>query len=260
MSSKKTQTKTATTSLTNTPKNVLIGTPCVDGKVDAWYVNSLADTIRVAMANNVYIKPIFLVNEDSLPMARNELFKIAYENNFNQLIFINADIGWDPLALMEIIYADKAVIGLPYPTRNEAYENYSVEIENPGKLTQDEKTGYIKVFQHGAGFLKMDRVVIEALWNSNTFLEYKGKQLKCICEYQNANLVFNSDEVALCNKIKNLGFDIWTQPKFTCIRTGTKVYSGSYQNNIDALKQQASIFNSNSLSGENVGNYTADLF
>jgi hypothetical protein len=260
MSSKKTQSKTTTTSSTKNFKSVLIGTPSMDGKLDAWYVNSLTDTIRVAMANNVYVKPVFLAYENVLPMAKNELFKIAYENNFDHIIFINADVSWDPLALMEIIHAKEPVIGLPCSIRSENSESYNIILEDLNKIVQDEKNGLVKVFQHGTEFFKIDRNVLEALWNSSISLEFRGRQLKLIWEYQNQNSIFNSEDIVLCDKIKKLGFDIWTNPKFTCTQTGSKVYTGNFQKYIDGLKQQADTLNSNLLLEKNIINNTSALF
>ena len=260
MASKKAQTTQTLPASANTPKTVLIGTPCLDGKIDAWYVNSLTDTIRVAMANNVYVKPIFLAYESILPMARNELFKIAYEAKFDHLIFIDSDVSWEPLALMEVIHSEKQVVGLPYPLKNENPGNYNISIGDANNIVQDEKTGYIKVANHGTGFLKIDRVVIEALWNSNTFLEFREKQLKYICEYQGQYTYFMGEDVVLCNKIRELGFDIWVNPKTTCIHIGNKIYTGNFQEYINNVRQQNAVINSNLLSAESITNSTVDLF
>lgn len=257
MAKKSETTQTQPTTAANF-KTVLIGTPCLDGKLDAWYVNSLVDTIRVAMANNVYVKPIFLAYESILPMARNELFRVAYDNKFDHLIFIDSDVAWEPLALMEMIYTDKPVVGLPYPLKNENPGNFNISLGDPNSITQDERTGYIKVLNHGTGFLKIDKVVIEALWNTNVSLEFRDKQLKYICEYQGQYSSFMGEDIVLCNKIRELGFDIWVNPKTTCMHIGNKIYTGNFQDYLNTIKQQVALMNANSVSAENVA--TVDLF
>lgn len=259
MASKKTQSTQTLPLTANSPKTVLIGTPSLDGKLDAWYVNSLVDTIRIAMANNVFVKPIFLAYESILPMARNEIFKLAYEGEYDHLIFIDADVAWEPLALLEVIHTDKPVVGIPYPLKGENPGHYNISLGNLKDIVQDEKTGYVKVLNHGTGFLKIDKVVIKALWESSISLEFREKQLKYICEYQAQNSIFVGEDVALCNKITNLGFDIWTNPKTTCLHVGNKIYTGYYQGYLETIKQQNNILNSSLLSGENIAN-TIDLF
>lgn len=260
---KKSQTQTTPTAsnpaTTSNPKTVLIGTPSLDGKLDAWYVNSLVDTIRLAMVNNVFIKPIFLAYESILPMARNEIFKVAYDNKFDHLIFIDSDVAWDPATLMEVIHSDKPVVGVPYPLKNENPGNYNISLGDVTNMVQDEKTGYIKVINHGTGFLKIDREVIEALWNSNVLLEFRDKQLKYICEYQGLYTAFVGEDIVLCNKIRDLGYDIWVNPKTTCLHVGNKIYSGNYQEYIAMIRQQVAM--SNTVSAENaISTSTVDLF
>jgi hypothetical protein len=55
-------------------KKVLIATPCLDQKVDAYFVHSLCESIKLGLKNGLDIKCIFLANESILPMARNGCF------------------------------------------------------------------------------------------------------------------------------------------------------------------------------------------
>ena len=217
-------------------KTVLIGTPTLDGKLDAWYVNSLSDTIKLGMLNNIFIKPIFLAYESILPMSRNELFKIAYDNNFDCLVQIDADVSWEPQALIEIILAKEPVVALPYPLKSEDGGNYNVNLGDPRLLTVNE-AGYVKVVTTGAGIIKIDRPVIEALWNSNVFVQFRDKQLKNICEYVATYSSFVGEDITLCNKIRELGFDIWVNTKTNCLHIGNKIYPGNFQAYLNAVVQ-----------------------
>ena len=69
-------------------KKVLIATPCLDGKVDAWFVNSLYESTKLGLQNDVMFQPVFLANESILPMARNELLNLAYQQGYDDLVFI----------------------------------------------------------------------------------------------------------------------------------------------------------------------------
>ena len=218
------------------PKTVLIGTPTLNGTLDAWYVNALCDTIKLGIMNNIFIKPIFLAYESILPMSRNELFKIAYDNKFDALIQIDADVGWDPGSLIEIILAKEQVIGLPYPLKTEGGGNYNTNLGDPRLLTVNEN-GYIKVLSTGAGCLKIERPVIEALYNSNVTVQFRDKELKNICEYLTQYSALIGEDVTLCNKIRELGFDIWVNPKTTCIHIGNKIYPGDFQVYVNAVQQ-----------------------
>jgi hypothetical protein len=63
-------------------KKVLIATPCLDQKVDAYFVHSLCESIKLGLQRKLDIRCVFLANESILPMARNELFALAYKENY----------------------------------------------------------------------------------------------------------------------------------------------------------------------------------
>ena len=94
-------------------KRVLIATPCLDGKVDAWFVNSLYESTKLGLQNNVMFQPVFLANESILPMARNELLNLAYVDNYDVMVFIDDDEEWDPKVLLEIVQSSRDVVAVP---------------------------------------------------------------------------------------------------------------------------------------------------
>ena len=68
-------------------KKVLIGTPAHDGRLDVWYTNSLVNTIKRSFSEGYSIDPIYTSFDSLIQRARNSLFKIAVEQNFDYLFF-----------------------------------------------------------------------------------------------------------------------------------------------------------------------------
>jgi len=94
-------------------KKVLIATPCLDGKVDAWFVNSLYESTKLGLKNNVMFQPVFLAYESILPMARNELLNLAYQQEYDVMVFIDDDEEWKAEILLEIVQSPKDVVAVP---------------------------------------------------------------------------------------------------------------------------------------------------
>jgi GT2 family glycosyltransferase len=207
-------------------KKVLIATPCLDQKVDAYFVHSLCESIKLGIKNDLDIRCVFLANESILPMARNELFKLAYDENYDIMVFIDDDEYWDEKALIEIIQSKKDVITVPVVNKGDTKIGYNVWLgEDKEKDTDD----YIKIEKCGTGFLKLSRKVIVDLWNSNTELFFRNKSLKNICEYTFENGSFIGEDITLSKKIKELGYDIWLNPKHTVSHIGNKMYKGDFK-------------------------------
>jgi len=207
-------------------KKVLIATPCLDQKVDAYFVHSLCESIKLGIKNNLDIRCVFLANESILPMARNELFRLAYDEKYDIMVFIDDDEYWDEKALIEIIQSEKYVITVPVVNKGDKNIGYNVWL---GEDKEKDTDGYIKIEKCGTGFLKLTRKVIVDLWNTNTELFFRNKSLKNICEYTFENGSFIGEDIALTKKIKELGYGIWLNPKHTVSHIGNKMYKGDFK-------------------------------
>ena len=208
-------------------KKILIATPCLDQKVDAYFVHSLCESIKLGIKNDLDIRCVFLANESILPMARNELFALAYKENYDTMIFIDDDESWKEHALIEIIQSNKDVVTLPVVNKSDTDIGFNVWLNK--NLEKDPSDGYIKINKCGTGFLKLSRKVIDDLWNSNTELLFRNKKLKNICEYTYVNGDFIGEDIKLTKKIKELGYDIWLNPNYTVSHIGNKMYKGDFK-------------------------------
>ena len=211
-----------------TTKRVLIATPCLDQKVDAYFVHSLCESIKLGLGHNIDIRCIFLANESILPMARNELFNLAYKDGYDAMVFIDDDEYWTAQALIDIIKSDKHVVTVPVVNKSDK-EPLTYNIWIPQNMEKDPADGYFKVQKTGTGFLKMSRKVVEDLWTSNPEIEFRGKKLRNICEYSSLNGGFVGEDIMLSRKILELGYDIWVNPHYTVSHIGNKMYKGDFK-------------------------------
>lgn len=208
-------------------KKILIATPCLDQKVDAYFVHSLCESIKLGLRHDLDIKCVFLANESILPMARNELFALAYRENYDTAVFIDDDEYWDAQVLIDIILSDKDVVSVPVVNKTDKDETFNVWLKKNAE--KDETDGYLKIDKCGTGFLKLSRKILEDLWESNTELVFRGKKLKNICEYTYVNGDFVGEDITLSVKIKELGYDIWVNPSKTVSHIGNKMYTGNFK-------------------------------
>lgn len=214
-------------------KDILIATPCLYGKVDAYYVHSLNESIKLGLKKNINLKAIFLANESILTIARNELINLAYNGNYESMVFIDDDELWEPDSLLEIIESVKDVVALPVVNKGDERLEYNVNF----RITEnymDNLDRYIKVKSVGTGFLKLSRKVIVDLCESNPIISFRGKQLYNVFEFGYSNSSFIGEDILLCKKITELGHTIWVNPKYTVSHMGTKMYQGNFakSNNI----------------------------
>jgi hypothetical protein len=109
--------------LTNHAVNIRILTPCFGSTCFTNYVASLLKTTN--LFNRLGIKyEIDFCNSDSLvPRARNNMLANALcDPGTSHIMFIDADIEWNPYDILKLLLADKGVIGGIYPLKSFRWE------------------------------------------------------------------------------------------------------------------------------------------
>jgi len=215
-------------------KKVLVGTPSYDGKLEAWYVNSLINTIRLGVELDIEIIPIFLSYDSLVQRARNDLFRIAIENNYDTLFFIDSDVEWNVEWFFNILKRSEPIVGGALIKKSEK-ESYTVKIINK-ELNYSEDGKIIEVDGVGTGFLKIDRFALEKLWSDSEEYIHEGIRQRMVFNItidENKDLV--SEDYVLCQKWKKLGYKVWIDPEITCNHIGVKKYEGNLMNFLKKL-------------------------
>jgi hypothetical protein len=208
-------------------QKILIATPCLDQKVDAYFVHSLCESIKLGIKHDLDIRCVFLANESILPMARNELFNLAYHENYDAMVFIDDDEYWNERCLIDTLLSKKDVVTVPVVNKGDKEITFNIWLSKHKET--DDADGYIKVDKSGTGFLKLSRKIIVDLWESNTELVFRNKKLKNICEYTYENGSFVGEDITLTKKIKELGYTVWCNPHHTVSHIGNKMYTGDFK-------------------------------
>lgn len=203
----------------------MIGTPALDGKVEAWYVDSLVRTVKAGFANGVEVSPLLLINESILPMARNELVNYAVGGDVDCLVFIDSDQAWDEKCFLDVVTSDLDVIGVPVVNKSDQ-EGYNVFLDSETEVPED---GIVYVDAIGTGFLKISRAALSDLYEKSEDVYFRGKSMKHVFEYLRLpSSSFMGEDVVLCKKLQALGYKIAVDTRWTCTHVGTKVWRGDF--------------------------------
>ena len=211
---------------------VLIATPAHDGRLDVWYTTSLVNSVRIAQDNGIFLHPVFMSYDALVQRARNDLFRLALE--YDAVIWIDSDLEWNPMWIMELLGSGKDVIGGTYRKKTDDAELYTVKTKD---LTTTD--GLIKVDGLGMGFLKMSKKAVQALWDASQPYQNEGREGRMICDIQIVDGQLVSEDNVVIRKLADLGFDIWLDPRMTCCHIGTKKFYGNFEDFAKRLTAQA---------------------
>jgi hypothetical protein len=124
------------------------------------YVTSLLKTCAWLEAEKIPHDVFFLGNESLIPRARNQCAWKALAYGWDQLFFIDADIGWTLEDFKALYISEREVIAGTYPVKT-----YPIRLaHNPlpfgAKNTQGDETEVLNV---PTGFMRINRSVLEQL-------------------------------------------------------------------------------------------------
>ena len=214
------------------PRKVLIGTPSYDGKVDVWYANSLVNTIRMSYEKDVVIVPVYMSYDSLVQRARNDLVKLAIEEDFDDLIFIDADQEWDPAWVFKLLDSDKDVVAGTVVKKSDEV-SFNVKALKEGMKTEED--GLIEVDCVGTGFMRISKSALKQVWDVSTEYKNEGKTCRMVFDIKIENGDLVSEDNVFCKKWHDLGGKVYIDPNMTCNHIGVKKYGGNFMEYIKAI-------------------------
>jgi hypothetical protein len=117
------------------PLSVVILTPCYGSQCYVNYISSLLNTMALFTKLGLKLRVEFCKNDSLVSRARNNLIaKAMHDKETTHMIFIDADITWNPVDIIKLILADKNIVGGVYPIKNYDWS----KLVNPDKDTVKE--------------------------------------------------------------------------------------------------------------------------
>jgi hypothetical protein len=175
-----------------------------------------------------------MTNESLISRARNTLTsKFLYNKESTHLMFIDADIGWEPWHLLVMLNAQKDVIGGLYPMKSLPVKwcvNGFEGAQEEGPLQEVSKTG--------TGFMLIKREVFEKLNQhpaTKPFINDIGlpselnPYMKTYFDTAVRENRYYSEDWTFCENWRDLGGQVWVDKRVLLKHTGTYVFDFNTQ-------------------------------
>lgn len=215
-------------------KRILIATPSYDGTVDVWYTNALHKTTILGLQNDVYFHPVFMSYDALIQRSRNDLIALAKENDFDGILWIDGDIEWVPEWALDAVKSGKDVFGLPCIKKSITEESYNVKAKPEQLVTNDQ--GLMSVESIGTGFLYLSKEAINYLWDNSQAYIHNGNDRRWIFEVKIQDGDIISEDVLMCQKLREGGFEVFIDPSKTCNHVGKLKFQGNFESFIERIK------------------------
>jgi len=99
--------------------NVMIATPCYGAMVTEGYLQSIVSAIQILHSAGVQCTLFTMGNESLITRARNACvaFFLSADVEFTHLLFIDADIKFNPHTILRLLQFNKPVVAAAYPKK-----------------------------------------------------------------------------------------------------------------------------------------------
>ena len=97
--------------------NVMIATPMYGGVCHGSFMKSIIVLFDVLRANGHKVDFIDISNESLIHRARNALTELFLRSNFDYLLFIDADEGFDAPGILRMINENLDIVAAPVPMK-----------------------------------------------------------------------------------------------------------------------------------------------
>lgn len=214
--------------------SILIALPCYGGMVSDKTAKGLFNLGKELRTNGIDHGLITLANESLVTKARSRISNFFLNNtNYESVMFIDADIGFEPNDVLKLISHKRDIVCGAYPMKGIPLK-YNYNISQP-PVAED---NLIKIENIGFGFAMIHRRVFETIRENYPELKYTpslGHSNYPIteAEYHNSYHFFNEmkkgdsflpEDFSFFERATDVGFTVWLDTTIKLSHVGSHVF------------------------------------
>lgn len=205
-------------------RHLRIAVPAYTGHVTADTSHSLNEGILLLHEAGVKLSFDYVCGSCYLDHARNVLATCFMESEATDLLFVDADLGFAPEAMLRIASLTRPFVAGIYSKKSDKTEfpvTFDVE-----ELWSDED-GLIEAATVPTGFLRLNRAVFEAM-SYEEYVDNQGKPWRGYFECGSRNGVYWGEDTRFCLDWRAMGGKIHVIPDLTFAHNGLKAWKGNW--------------------------------
>ena len=209
---------------------VHIAMPCYGGMLTESTFMSFIKWANTARQLNIDWTLETMVNESLISRARNTLTaKFLHMPDATHLMFVDADIGWEPWHLLVLLNKDVDVIGGLYPMKTMPIK----WVVNGFDGAEEGPDGFQEVSKTGTGFLLMKKHVFEKMNSHPAVKQYKNdigldpvydQYLKTYFDTAVRQNRYYSEDWTFCENWRDIGGKIYVDKRVLLRHSGSYVF------------------------------------
>jgi hypothetical protein len=246
--------------------SIFVGVPMYGGKCEGHFAKSLIGLATICATHAIKMTPFFLHNESLVQRARNYVVDEFLRSNHTHLMFIDADIAFNPTDVLTLLSLQTSntekyqIMTGPYSKKTIAWEKVKSAVEkgygknpfdlshftgdyvfNPLKEIKEFRIDEtVEVSEAGTGFMMIPKSVFEKYAKEYPQYSYKPDHLRSEefdgsreiiayfdCGIDPVSKRYLSEDYFFCKNARDIGISIHMCPWMQLHHIGTYIYRGS---------------------------------
>ena len=212
---------------------IWVAIPAYTGEICVQNAHSVNVEIYDAINKKIPLVVTYHIGDSMISRCRNLMVMKFLESDFTEMIFLDADVAFEPGTLCRLAEHPVDIVGAAYPFKTEEI-GFPVRWLNQDLLYSDEN-GLLEVYAMPAGCLRISRKAIEAMIAKFPELEYaeaKASQGKAyaLFDFIRKDGIFYGEDYVFCALAKEAGFKIYCDPDVKMEHIGPKRHHGHLGN------------------------------
>jgi hypothetical protein len=252
------------------PPHIVIGTPCYGGNVTQHYMISMIRLQAACIARKIALSFRLLGGDALITRARNIIVAQFLEDpTATHLLFVDADIGFEPEQVFALLEFDRDIAGAIYPVKNLDWSavraqaiagaedllasalSYVIEYDDPANIKA--VNGFARVRYLGTGFMMIKRQVFALM--AQHYPEIAFKNLQAVRDFalgeQQRHAFFDclidrdtgtylSEDFTFCKRWSQIGGEIWADLRSKLTHVGRFEYRGDLMSTLSPTTMRES--------------------
>ena len=210
-------------------RRIMIGTPMYDGRLELEFMMSFFQTMELAVLNDIQMTLKTIVGCSLIQKARDELFRLAYEAEVDDLIFIDSDQGWTQQDFGNLISPTVDVIGGAVISKNDLVHYNVKTFTNKYEFFH----GLIDARAVGTGFMRISKRAIKMMWDASEEYKDGDKVYRHVFETKVVNGQLLGEDVCFCQKWRDMGEKVYVHPDISVAHIGKKRWDGDFKKYVE---------------------------
>lgn len=212
---------------------LFIAVPTYSGKLDARFVHSLMQSLSMLEKAGIAYEFLTLSYHCHVDDSRNAIVSEFFQSDCNYLVFIDADVSWEPSALVKLAGYDRDIVAGVYPKRSNHDLEFPVAVAEGVDLYAD-SDGLVEVEGAPTGFMKIKREVLLKMADLNKHRQFKSRNARpdappqtIIFERTYENGIRYGGDISFCQRWKKLGGKVFVDPELRLSHIGEVEFTGT---------------------------------